>query len=285
MKKSHFLQGVVGLVVTCLFVWLIARKLDWADVKDALAGADPRWVATGVAMFFFGYAARVRRWQLMLQHNNPSMTWAGAFAPFWGSIAVNNLVPFRAGDALRAFGFTKWLNQNASNVLATLLVERLLDLLTLLLAFGLALLWFGFTAETAGRLVGLGSTGLLAVGGAVLALLLKPRLMAPAAYGLVRLAAIVSKGLGQRIGASVDRVFDTLLELAHGPRMIVLVFWAIVAWSFEALVFSVSHWGFPRYTRLRPRFWRYLWARCPHCCLLPPDMSELSITSSFRQCR
>lgn len=245
MTGSRIVQAGLGLAVTSLFIWLIIRQVDGADIWAALATAKTGWIGLGVLMFFCGYAARVRRWQLMLRHKDPAMTWVRAFLPFLGSIAVNNLVPFRAGDALRALGFTKWLNQSAPNVLATLLVERMLDLLTLLLALGLALLWFGFAINTAGNLFGVGAGGLIALGLVVLAVLLKPRLMAPVAFGLVHLVGVVSGRLGARARSAVERVFETLAELASGAGMITLVLWSLIAWSFEALVFYYVALGVP----------------------------------------
>ena len=46
-------------------------------------------------------------------------------------IAVSNVLPFRAGDALRALGFRRQLRSLALRVVGTLVIERTLDLLVL----------------------------------------------------------------------------------------------------------------------------------------------------------
>ena len=241
----HVVQFSLGLAITFLFLWLIVRHVDTAEMWVALSEAKIGWLALGVLMFFLGYFTRVRRWQLMLRLQNPGLSWTRVFAPFLASIAVNNLVPFRAGDVMRAFGFTTWLQQPAASVLATLLVERLLDLLTLMLALGFALLWFGFAADTADTLFGIGAGGLIAIGLTVMAVLLMPRLLMPLVFGVVRLIEQISPSIGLRAEGFANRVFNSLTQLAKARRMGALVVLSFVAWGFEALVFYCVALGVP----------------------------------------
>ena len=78
--------------------------------------------------------ARIHRWWWMLRLCNPSVRWTSCIWPLLVGFAVNNVVPFRAGDALRIVGFRKDLNTPAMGILGSLVVERLLDV-TILLAF------------------------------------------------------------------------------------------------------------------------------------------------------
>jgi len=64
--------------------------------------------------------------------------WACA-APFLGSITLNNVLPFRAGDFIRALVFPNALGISRVTASASLLLERLIDLLTLLLSLGIGL--------------------------------------------------------------------------------------------------------------------------------------------------
>lgn len=57
--------------------------------------------------------------------------WQPAISPFLASMAFNNLLPFRAGDALRVLGFRRQLRSPPMRVLGTLVVERALDLVFL----------------------------------------------------------------------------------------------------------------------------------------------------------
>ena len=57
--------------------------------------------------------------------------WQPAISPFLASMAFNNLLPLRAGDALRVLGFRRQLRSPPMRVLGTLVVERALDLVFL----------------------------------------------------------------------------------------------------------------------------------------------------------
>lgn len=235
MKRA--LQLVIGIAVAGLFVWMIARQVDGAELKHALLATRPLWVVVAVCLFLLGYACRIERWRMMLTRDNPSLTWFRVGVPFMASIAANNVLPFRAGDALRVFGFQRWLNVPISAILATVLVERLLDLLSLLIVFGIVLLVFDLGSGTAGALVGIGGSGLIAVGLCVMAVLLFPQIFEPLARFCIRLIARLSPGIGAKLEKFVGDIFATLRHLAHGPRMLLLVMWSALVWGFEGAVF------------------------------------------------
>ena len=237
MSRGKLLQLVLGLAVAAFFVWLIMRQVDGAELMAALGEVRPGWIVAGVALFFAGYACRIARWQMMLTRDNPRIGWARCAVPFMGSIAANNVLPFRAGDALRGLAFSRWLGVATPAVLATLLVERLLDLLSLLIALGLVLMVFDLGAEGAGALVGVGAAGLVAIGLAVMAVLLFPQMFEPLARFALRLFGTFSAALAARLTGVSDTVFATLRHLAQGPRMALLVGWSALVWAFEGAVF------------------------------------------------
>lgn len=246
-RRGQTLKLLVGVGIAAVFVWLIVRSVDGAALAAALAAARPGWIVAAIVLFACGYACRIWRWRLMLARDNPGIDWATCAVPFMASIAGNNVLPFRAGDALRVFAFTGWLKVGPSPVLATLLVERLLDLLTLLLALGLALMLFDVAGD--GRsLVGLGAWGLLALGVAVAGVLLVPQIFEPFARLAARLVRRLSNRIGLKLEAEVVHVFATLRHLAHGPRMAFLLMWSLVAWSFEGAVFYAAARALPSIT-------------------------------------
>jgi len=231
------LKLAVSLAVAGFFVWLVVRGVDGAAIVAALRGALPGWIALAIALFLAGYACRIVRWRIMLRRDNPAIGWAPTAVAFFGSIAANNVLPFRAGDALRVFGFTRYLGIPVSTLLATLLVERLLDLLALLVVLGLALMLLPVGDDGPGTLLGASGGVLTAIGAAILALLLFPQMFDPLARFCLGLLRRISAGLGDRVAPFVDNVFVTLRHLAEGPRMLILALWSAAAWGLEGAVF------------------------------------------------
>lgn len=236
MTRKQVLRTLVGVGCAALFLWLILRHLSVDELGQALAGALPHWVLAALLAFGAGYACRIQRWRLMLNQDNPGLRWRQCAGPLLASFAANNVLPFRAGDVLRSFAFSRQLGTSSGVVIATLFVERLLDLLMLLLVLGGALAWFGL--ETS-RFAGVGGSVLLAAALAILLLLLWPGLFAPLARGAGRLAARLMPRLGARLLDEIDKSLVTLQHLAQGATMIKLVLWSGLAWLAEGGVF----WG------------------------------------------
>lgn len=232
---------VLGLALSALFLWLVFRSIPLDDFRAAVGRADARWVLAAVGAFGLAFACRIWRWRLMLACHNPDLGWARCSVPFMTSIAANNVLPFRAGDVLRGVAFSRWLGVPTARVLATLLVERLLDLLSLIVALAFAL-------GIAATLVPTGPAGLHALSGAsagILALvacavalvLLLPGLFEPPVLWLLRQLAGRAPGLTDRLRPQVAHVFQTLATLSDRARMLRLMGWSLLAWTFEACVF------------------------------------------------
>ena len=113
MKKGYIRVGL-GLVIAFVFLWLMLRQIDAGQLVDTLKQARSTYLASAVLVFMFGYVCRVARWRLMLSKENPDLLLRACLGPFFASVAMNNVLPLRAGDVLRAFGFNKALKVGAS---------------------------------------------------------------------------------------------------------------------------------------------------------------------------
>ncbi len=129
---KRWLAPLIGLLVGGGFLYAIATNVDLLQVRNALEGADLRWIALAVLCVLGGYTVRTLRWWLMLRATTPRVRALACFRPFFGSFSLNNVIPLRLGDVVRAFGFTGVLGVDPWTVLGTLVTERLLDLLVLI---------------------------------------------------------------------------------------------------------------------------------------------------------
>jgi uncharacterized protein (TIRG00374 family) len=234
MTARQTLRLLLGVGLAAFFIWLILRQIDVGQVRQAFADADMRWIAAAIGAFVVGYACRIERWRVMLAIDSPGLRWRQCAGPLLGSFATNNVLPFRAGDVLRSFAFNGRLGTTSATVVATLFVERLLDLLMVLVLLGAALIAFGL--ETS-RFAGVGSAALVAGAAAILVVLLFPGFFAPLALAGGRLLARLSPGIGSKLLAGIEKSLQTLHHLARGNTMIKLVAWSLVAWFAEGCLF------------------------------------------------
>jgi uncharacterized protein (TIRG00374 family) len=240
VKKS--LRLLLGVLFGALFLWLIFRQISLEEIRRAFNGARFSWVAAALTAFAVGYACRIERWRLMLERDNPDLVWLSCAGPLLASFAANNVLPFRAGDALRSFAFNRTLGTTSGVVIATLLVERLLDLLMVLVLLGVALALFGLDAK---RFAGVGGTVFVAGALAILAVLLFPRFFTPLALAIGRFGARIAPRFGHKLQNEINKSLNTLLHLAQGTTMVKLVSWSMAAWLAEGCVFWFAAMALP----------------------------------------
>ena len=159
MTARKAVRLLLGIALAGFFGWLILRQIDAGQVRQAFAGADAGWIAAAAAAFVIGYASRIQRWRVMLRVDNPALRWKDCAGPLLGSFAATNVLPFRAGDVLRAFAFNGRLGTGSGTVVATLFVERLLDMLMVLVLLGTTLALFGMDTSRFAGVGGLARQG------------------------------------------------------------------------------------------------------------------------------
>jgi uncharacterized protein (TIRG00374 family) len=245
MTTKKILRLALGMSFALFFSWLILRQIKPGEIQHAFSGADPSWIVASVIAFIVGYVCRIERWRKMFGRDNPTLKWRDCAGPFVVSFATNNVLPFRAGDALRSFTFKSQLGVSSGVVIATLFVERLLDLLTILILLGLALAYFGVNRSP---FAGVGGSALIAVAGAILLALLFPRLFQPIALALGRLVSVISPNFGIKVGSEINKCLDTLKHLAQGNTMLKLIAWSLIAWLSEGGTYWFSALAFPSIT-------------------------------------
>ncbi|CNE35029.1 conserved hypothetical protein [Yersinia rohdei] len=141
-KKRNWPKYVIGGMITVLCLVIIARQVSITDVITALENFRWEYLAMGIASLAFGYSLRIFRWAIMLSATGTKIKWSTCAAPFLGSIALNNVLPLRLGDVVRAFVFPSAMGISKTTATTSLIMERLIDLMTLLgcLAIGLVAL-------------------------------------------------------------------------------------------------------------------------------------------------
>ena len=125
------LKAALGLLAAGGFAWLLARGLDADALGRAFSRLSPASIILAAGFMAAAHALRIVRWWWMLRVLEAGLPLGACARPFLASIAFNNVLPFRAGDALRVFGFRRQLRSPAARVLGTLVVERALDVAVL----------------------------------------------------------------------------------------------------------------------------------------------------------
>ena len=121
-----------GLFVSAGFTYLAIRGVDFALVRDALAASNYWWLVPALGTLALVVAVRALRWQLLFRRETRPSYPAAASALLVG-IFFNNILPVRAGEAARIVVLNQQERTSRVEAVGTVVLERALDLLCLLL--------------------------------------------------------------------------------------------------------------------------------------------------------
>jgi uncharacterized protein (TIRG00374 family) len=208
---------LVGVPLSVVFLWLAVRGADLDSVRNVLATADVGLVALAVLAFACVAFGAAVRWHAIAR--TPSVSTTRFTEMVWSGVAVNDVVPGRVGELLRA----RWLSQAAGipggRALATVFVDRVFDVVTLVL-FLAASVPFVTSAEWLRR---------VAAGGLVLLLLVLFVLVAARVYTRRR------SGAGHHERGLVRRLLHDTVEGLAVPlgrkREAALLALSVVMWA------------------------------------------------------
>ena len=130
MFKRRHLWWQIGISIACL-AWL-AMQVNLGQIWETVQLADWRawpWVLVTYMAFMF---LRAWRWQMMLGRH--AKYWPVFHAQSIGYL-LTNVLPFRLGDLGRAYVIGQQPQLSSSHVLSTIVVERILDMVVIVLLF------------------------------------------------------------------------------------------------------------------------------------------------------
>ena len=227
----------LGFALAGLFLVLAVRNVDLAAVAHELASANYWLLAPAAVCTLGGYLLRTLRWQVILRPVQPA-AWRTLFGILMLGFAANNILPARVGEVVRAYTLGRKTGAPVSAGLATIVVERVFDGLTLLALMALALQFapVGHDDERL-RLVEAGSVVIFA--GALVALVALLTLRTRALAVLGWLLRPLPAGLGRRLGGVAESFLVGLDCLRRPGVMARSAALSLLVWSCEAASYAL----------------------------------------------
>jgi len=235
------LRITLGWLVAAAFIMLAFRRVSLGSVVVALRNAQavPLWIA--LVALAAGFTARIVRWWWMLRVLEPGLPLRECARPYLVSIAINNTVPLRVGDIVRAVGFRSTLRSSPMAVIGTLLVERLLDVLVLLVLLFAGLIALGQAVVPRPFFVGGMVIGAVATLG-LLSLVLIPNVLRRIAASVLQ-AIPLSETWRARLLSLSDQFFTSLAIVRPPSRALVLLGMTVIAWGLEGSAYACVAWS------------------------------------------
>jgi len=236
------LRTAAGLAIAAVFLWLAFGRVDWNAMAAVAADARAGPLAVGLLALAAGFSVRIVRWWWMLRALEPALPLRACARPFLLSLAVNNTMPLRAGDVVRAVGFRDALRSPTMRVVGTLLIERVLDLFVLVALFFVGLLAIsraGIPRAFVTTAAMLGAGALMAV----LVLILAPATLRSLVNRTSSSKPLAARPWTPRLREAAHHLFDAFSLVRSPARALGLLGLSLVAWLLEGSMYACVAWS------------------------------------------
>lgn len=147
MKKRliTLLQYLFFLGLGIFFVWLTVKDItaaDWQHIKYSLVNARHWMILPAMGLLLLSHYCRAIRWKILMEPLGYTPSTFNTFATVMIGYLVNAGVP-RLGEVVKCTLLSRYENVRADKLVGTIVVERAVDVVCLLVIFLLSLLFQG----------------------------------------------------------------------------------------------------------------------------------------------
>jgi uncharacterized protein (TIRG00374 family) len=235
---------LLGLAAAALALWGLrdhwgGGRFQWGVFARSFADLSWLWVGAGLIVSLATYYGRALRWAVMLRPMRPQVrVWALFKATAIGFTAV--VVLGRPGEFVRPYLISLKERVPLSSQFAAWFLERVCDLLAMLLMFGFALSQIQRSRTRLGpQFRWVFETGGYAVGGMVLAcaviLIMMGRFPALMRERLVEALRVLPERYHARVQGAIGTFMDGTVSTTSQKSVLQLSFYTIVEWVLIAL--------------------------------------------------
>jgi len=227
----------IGVAVSAILLYLTFGNQKWDKIGEALQHVNYLWLLPALVSYFVGVWLRALRWHFLLGPMLPAAAQAHAsanrlFGPITIGYAANNILPLRTGELVRVLALKRAEGVAGTAALATIVIERIFDGITMLLFLVVAAMF-----------VSLGMlSSYLIVGGIIFVSLLVGFIVVAGSPRLADRLLIIGLnllpigGLRQKVGDKA-RSFLNGLSALRSPRVAgTAMIISIILWLFEVLM-------------------------------------------------
>jgi uncharacterized protein (TIRG00374 family) len=226
-------QVIAGLLVSAWSIWLLAQTVDPREVGRHLAAANWLLLTLCFLSIFASMVIKAHRCRLLFERRD-GVSLEPLVSSLYIGYLMNTVLPARVGEFVRAYLAGRLPGLSVPMVLATIVLEKILDLLTLGLLLGALLLlgqvpylppWLQVSVVTTA--VGM-ACGVLAL---AVMLALRRQVLALVAFVEARVP-LLSRLHPTDLASSF---LDGLVALGRRDRLPGISFWSVAAWASSAL--------------------------------------------------
>lgn len=171
-KSKKIFQSILSFALGALILYFVFRSTG-SDIReniDAFTSVNPIWLIITCLCYMLTNVSRTYRWQMLLEPLGYKPRWINAFCSIMVGYLANLGIP-RSGEVIRGATLTKFEKVPIERGMGTIVVDRILDFVSLFIIIGIGLLLhFNLLVDELSKIISFESLqGKLILGGIALA--------------------------------------------------------------------------------------------------------------------
>lgn len=251
-KKALKLLGSILLGI--VFLWIAFRGIEFSEVIESTKGMSWWWVVPFVAATLFAHFIRALRWEMLFTNKEKVPSKVTLYAGVMFGYLVNIPLP-RVGEVARPVYVAQQVGESNSKIIGTIVLERVVDLLGMLLLMAFVVVFLIADPQVLSRLFGVDITD----SGTQVELLLtlgKYGLIAAAGIGLLywvfKVASEKTEGKVFKVVAGIQNIIKTfvdgLLAIRELKNWPLFIFHSALIWALYIFMTYAGFWMFDMQT-------------------------------------
>ncbi len=220
--------------------------IHFPRLQRSLARANYWWILPALVATVLALVVRAYRWKFFLQDYAEIK-----FQSLWRSVCVgymaNNVLPFRIGEIVRAWFLARKENRKTSEVFGTIVLERILDILSILILYVVFVFYFaaGKSVKLPREMVyGAWIMAVIALGALGFLILLKTK-TARVRELLSRVFKIFPDAVSSKANQMLDAFIKGLWIINSWKSIIIsfslsMLIWLVLAFAYLYVFFAVG---------------------------------------------
>jgi glycosyltransferase 2 family protein len=232
----------VGILISVVCLYVVFRGIEWGEVLVTLQSANYVYLAIAALLNLSTIWLRAERWKYLLEPIK-QLTFLQLVPATMIGFMANNILPARAGEFIRAYLLGTKEDIKKTAAFATIILERVCDMVTVLVFLVIVLLTVKFpqTPDAAGSnsLSSLFSPALMQKAGilsvifvaGLVGFLVLLKEFPQATTRIVRLCLTpFPEALHHKVIELLESFREGLQVLKTGTHLLYLIFWSLIVW-------------------------------------------------------
>jgi uncharacterized protein (TIRG00374 family) len=229
MKKIAI--NLTPWIITIVALYYVCHDINWAELYEHVRNGNFSWLSLAISLTIFSYLMRSWRW-LYFFPDKSLLNYLQSVKVLFLGFFMNNILPARTGELVRAHVGARLAKCKRTLVLATIASERLVDGVTISLFF-LIFAVGSVRSDFSNNMLYVVSVFIFAIIGVILVLAFQKTI-----FKFIN--KIAEKYNYRYISYAVERVqifIEGLKPLTELKRLPFTIFFSILIWSIELLVY------------------------------------------------